>query len=265
MSFKLAFYHSGAERTIDIMHPEVDAPIKSGIEIGTLESFYSFENASLGLVDQETAISLKHDACWSTRGKLKFKTAHLSFIENGSLQKNEGLRTLDISAKETSYLMDSVIRFVIPKQIVRSAKVGQRTITHEKRNRYHQYPLDEVTLSLTNGASINFYPQKFFLPRGFAAVVYLRDEPRSWVLHYRALALDPCSHTLKGCCRLYNKPIPRILETLIFKLIPRLRKDLLYIRERVSQRIPFQVNGAAKIGQDERIFMSVLWRLDDER
>jgi hypothetical protein len=101
------------------------------------------------------------------------------------------------------------------------------------------------------------------LPQGFSPVVYLRDEPNDWILHFRALALAPSQFMLKGCSRWYNRPLPPGLQRLIFWAFPDLRRKLLYVRERFSQRIPLQVNGASLIESEGVMQMTVRWVVED--
>lgn len=235
-----------------------------GIEIGTLETFFSFENRLLGNSTQKNISFETFNNSWKFEGEIIFSSAHIQVSEFGEFNECNGERSLLIKAINSSSLMDSVIRFVIPKNQVREAKIGNFILKHERRNKYHQFPSTIVELKLNNGGILKFTPFEMKLPKGFSAVVYLRDEPDYWILHFRALALNPREFLLKGCISWFNKPFPIWFQRFVFKAVPSIRQRLLYIRERISQRIPIQVNGAAPIEKGGIIKMSVRWEVCNE-
>jgi hypothetical protein len=233
--------------------------VACGVEIGTLDTFFSFENSKLGnaQLDHET-FEKNGDGGWRYKSHIKFVDAHLKVSEEGCADQSSGSRTLNVEALENSRLMDAVLRFVIAKDQVQSAFIGDREIIHQRRNHYYQYPLDQVTINLKNGAVLTFHPVPSVLPRGFENVVYLRDEPEKWILHIRALAMAPSYYVLKGCTRWYNRPFPAVVQHILLRF-PWLSTRLLYVRERISQRIPIQVNGAVDLPKGCRIQLAVHW------
>lgn len=263
MTFEPSFSESHGLRSLRIEEASHGLSMSLGIEIGTLESFFSFEKQALGQARQTNALARADSASWAFDADLGFETAQVHVSERGEVDEAGGQRTLSVTAQERSHLMDSVLRFVIPKDLVKEARIGKRVIAHEGRNRYHQFPADVVELHLASGAILRFYPHKIDLPKGFSALVYLRDEPDDWILHFRALALAPDAFVLKGCSRFYNRPFPQALQKAAFSAFPTLGQRLLFVRERVSQRIPIQVNGAARVGAGETLSLAVRWVMLD--
>lgn len=263
----MAFYPTFSEhdglRRLRITDASHGVSMSLGIEIGTLESFFSFEEKALGQARQTNTLFRNNGASWAFNTDLVFDTANVHVSERGEVDWNGGRRTLSVTAQQCSHLMDSVLRFVIPKDIVNEARIGDRVIAHKRRNWYHQFPADIVELHLASGTTLRFYLEKINLPTGFTPLVYLRDEPDVWILHYRALALAPDKFVLKGCSRWYNRPFPPALQRAVFSALPRLRQRLLFVRERVSQRIPIQVNGAATVKAGETLSLSVRWVVQD--
>lgn len=263
MPFEKTFSERDGLRTLCIYDASCGFSMFLGIEIGTLESFFSFEKEALGQAKQTDALARADSASWAFDADLHFESAHVHISERGEVGGNGGRRTLSVRAWEHSHLMDSVLRFVIPKGLVKEARIGDRVIAHERRNRYHQFPADTVSLRLGSQAVLRFFPEAANLPLGFAPLVYLRDEPDDWILHFRALAIEPDEFVLKGCSRWYNRPIPPALQKAAFSAFPSLRQRLLFVRERVSQRIPIQVNGAATVQTGKTLSMAVRWVMQD--
>jgi hypothetical protein len=238
--------------------------IDFGIEIGALDTFFSFENQRLGKAElRQDAFKAHNNGNWFYTSRIRFSDALLMVSEEGQVDQTCGQRVLKVEAMENSRLMDAVVRFVLDKDQVKSAFIGAQEIIHQRKNRYHQYPLDLVTLHLKNGLVMSFQPIPSVLPPGFKHVVYLRDEPDKWILHIRALALNPSHYVLKGCTRWYNRPFPLIVQRIVLSSTW-LRSRLLYVRERVSQRIPVQVNGAANLPKGGIIQLAVHWNISHD-
>lgn len=261
-SFALSLVDGSDHRRLHVSDGARGYSLDLGIEIGTLESFFSFENRALGTANEEAALLSHIDDGWTFKAAVTYETASVGVTETGRADAEGGQRNLRLCGREKSHLMDCVQRFVIPKSQVKEARIGDKIIHHARRNFYHQFPVQDVVLTLHSGAKLWFSAGPATLPVGFSHVVYLRDEPDAWVLHFRALALAPSHYVLKGCHRWFDRPVPRGAQSIIFA-VPGLRDSLLYIRERVSQRIPFQVNGAAELAQDEVLEMNVRWRVEN--
>lgn len=253
-------FESQLGRSIRVEHTDA-CVFDTGIEIGTLSTFFSLENCRLGVVEvRQENFDVGETGNWLYQCKIQFSDACLKVSEEGQADHTCGQRILKVEAMESSRLMDAVLRFVVDKDHVKSAFIGTQEIIHQRRNRYHQYPLDQITLHLKNGMVLSFQPIPSVLPPGFEHVVYLRDEPDKWVLHIRALALTPSYYVLKGCTRWYNRPFPLVIQRIVLGSTW-LRSRLLYVRERISQRIPIQVNGAADLPKGSIIQLAVQWTI----
>ena len=261
-SFTIEITDGSSKRRLHLSDPTQGYDLDLGIETGTLESFFSFENRALGTATEQSARFYSDGARWAFDAEIAFETASVTLHETGFATAVGGQRRLRLCARGRSHLMDCVQRFVIPKSQVKTARIGTNVIAHKRRNFYHQFPADEVALTLRSGAVLRFTPDQTGMPAGFSHVVYLRDEPEAWILHFRALALAPNRYVLKGCSRWFNRPVPKVMQEVLFA-VPGLRDRLLFIRERLSQRIPFQVNGAAELAPDEGLDLGVHWRVED--
>lgn len=260
--FTIDITDGSSQRRLHLSDPTQGYGLDLGIETGTLESFFSFENRALGTATEQSDRFYSDGANWAFDAEIAFETASVMLRETGAATAMGGYRNLQLRARGGSSLMDCVQRFVVPKSQVKTARIGAKIIAHTRRNFYHQFPAEEVTLTLQSGVVLRFTPDLIPLPKGFAHMVYLRDEPEAWILHFRALALAPDRYVLKGCSRWFNRPVPQAVQNVVFA-IPGLRDGLLYIRERLSQRIPFQVNGAVDMMLDDVLELSVRWRVED--
>lgn len=195
---------------------------------------------------------------WDFRSDAKFSDAAVSIAESCSIEPCTGQRHISVTAQNDSYLMDAVLRFSLPKNTVRRAFIGDTEIKHQRRNKYYQHEASTVRFELQDGSILRFDSFAFRLPPGMSFFVYLRDEPGCWIFHVRALATKPERLMLKGCHRLYNGPLPNFLQNIVLKL-PTLKENLLYIRERFSQRIPFQINGSSLLRSGESIDFLTTW------
>lgn len=263
MGNELKIVQNSNIRNLTVSNNTLGYRFQLGVEIGALESFFSFEKQTLGAAKQTNTAFEVLDSSWSFDADIDFEKANVHVSERGNVDGRSGQRVLMIKALRHSSLMDSVLRFIIPKEQIKEARIGNTVIRHKRRNRYHQFPADSVQLTLWNGSVLRFTPDEMCLPKGFTPVVYLRDEPDDWILHFRALALHPSEYLLKGCTRWYNRPFPQVLQRLVFFAFPNLRQTLLFVRERVSQRIPIQVNGASPINTDEILLLGVRWAVED--
>ncbi len=178
--------------------------------------------------------------------------AHLLIVE----EERGDYRTLSVTALADSLLMDAVLRFEIPLDGVAQVSLGDEVIPWARANHYHQRPACRATVSLKDGSYWSATPCNAVLPVGMSLLTYVRDEPDRWILHARARAERPDVYSLRGCSRWYNRPFPAWCQRVLAKA-PRLASRLLYLRERVSQRIPFQANGAVLLKAGETLSFGV--------
>lgn len=245
-------------RSLSVVEVNHGHALSCGVEVGSLESFYSFENRTLGLVvGRRECLRVTQDQ-WRFHAAFELPGARLSLEERGELSGPHGVRRLTVKSDSESSIMDCVLRFVIPRQDVQQAFIGDREIVHRSSNRYHQYENAPVRLQMRSGKTLAFTCPDSRHPSGMTPIVYLRDERQAWILHFRLLATKPDFFTFKGCHRLYNRSFPAALQYIALRS-SYLRDRLLYVRERVSQRIPVQVNGAVRLPQGESAGLTVRW------
>ncbi len=265
MRARLATNSSGG---VDLLWQAGDAGeiVRCGIEVGALDSFFSMEKPNL-TKDRKAIIRTTKDpeSCdsWVIRAEVEISGASFDLEEVGSVLLGSGFRKLKITMIKDSRLMDAVIRFVFPLSVVEGAFLGKRCLPHKRQNRYHQVPIRNVLMKLTSGSTITFKPIVAECPIGMAPFVYLRDEPDAWVFHVRLQATRPDVFVFKGCSRFYNKPFPAWMQQLVSS-VPGFFRQTLYIRERISQRIPFQTNGAVLLEKGSRVSLSVAWEVQNE-
>lgn len=231
-----------------------------GIEVGSLETFFSFENPQLGdIYLPDGAIFSGSENGWQIEACPVFSDANILIAEGACLSDLGGLRRLTVSSDRDTLLMDSVLRFTFDKVRVKAAYLNETKIKHRSENRYHQRASCNVRIEFKSGWSLDFCPTGAEIPQGMECVTYLRDERQRWVLHFRALSIRPTHYLLKGCHRLWNRKLPGLLQALLLSC-PAAVRHLLYVRERVSQRIPIQLNGAVALRAGERISLGVEWK-----
>jgi hypothetical protein len=246
---------------LDLPGPDGKTFGRLGIEIGSLTSFFSAESPGLGRLAPGSDATLSDDTsgAWRYDAVALLPEASVRVAEVGARGRSGGTRSINVEATRSTLLMDAVLRFTFPALRVRSARIGDECIEHLARNRYHQRPIAPVSLELEGGERLVFSPRSYGLPPGMEPVVYLRDERGRWVLHVRALAVRPEATVLKGCHRWFNGPFPDVVQRLA-RRSHALSRHLLYVRERVSQRIPIQVNGAVGLAERASIQLAVDWQ-----
>lgn len=246
-----------AEGLLRVRHEMGD--VRFGIEVGSLSTFFSAERPALGAVTHLHSFLDGAEASATSRlivNEVQMADAHLKIEELEHANK----RTLRVTALQDSQLMDAVIRFVFPLAKVERVAMNDKTIPWARRNFYHQYENGQATIHLKDGRKWRFTVtvEGDGLPRGMHQMTYLRDEPNDWVLHARVRANEPDFFSLRGCMRWYNKPLPGWVQTLWNKL-PALANATLHIRERISQRIPLQTNGAVLLKKGQSILFTAHW------
>lgn len=228
-----------------------------GIEVGSLSSFFSSERAEKQGITYRT-FTIDGVTHWEYATETAMPESELLICERGESSITDGRRELTVEALKESLLMDAVLRFVVPLELVDEVAIGEEVIAHRAKNRYHQRPMQPVSLKFKSGADLRFAPIFSVVPEGMNPVVYFRDELRQWILHFRILAMQPDATVFKGCHRWFNTPFPEWLQVPVRKC-SWLQQQLLYVRERVSQRIPVQVNGAVRLKKNERVQFGVTW------
>jgi hypothetical protein len=199
------------------------------------------ENPSLGKVQLPVETSMQgSDQALDLSALVNLPDATLRVTER---QLDTGERRLCVEALEDSLLMDAVLRFRIPLSLAHKVYLGERELPWQRLNKYHQEPGVTARIVQPDGVSCQLEPVLYQAPAGMTLFTYLRDEPDGWVLHIRLRAERPDAYSVRGCHRFYNKPFPAWAQALLSR-IPTFLSRTLYLRERISQRIPFQTNGA---------------------
>lgn len=231
-------------------------PWSFDIEVGSLATFFSADKPTRGAVTvSQVAVTSTADARVLTYA-VRYPDASLRITE----REQANARTLKIEALEDSLLMDAVIRFVLPLSEVNTVALNENIIEWKRQNKYHQVEGATAQVRLKDGRILRLRPhcERQGLPAGLAPMTYLRDEPEAWILHVRLRANQPTHFSTRGCVKGYNKPFPQWAQAL-FKAIPGFHRATFLIRERLSQRIPFQTNGAVQLKKGEAIEFGVTW------
>lgn len=221
------------------------------VEIGFIDTFYSSRQPDLGnIIVRDSRLD---------GNVFRAQVAYCDQIFSLANQLNERSVALNLTPVTDLWLMDAVLRFVFSSADIAAVVIGDRRLTHMRKNRYHQYDMQAVRLVTTDGREITLHGTTGSLPRGFKPVVYARDEHGKWIIHFRVIAAEPERVIVKGCHRLYNKAFPKWIQNLC--QWTGLSSRLLYLRERYSQRIPFQSNGAATVSLGQDIRISCSWNI----
>jgi hypothetical protein len=222
--------------------------IEAGVEIGYIDTFFSSRDPSLGNV--VTRKSIEGNSYKYSFGKTNFDIHVEDLLESSC-------RELSLNFTDDVELMDIVQRFVLNKDDVDYISIGDKQIYHKRHNFYHQFPAENVTIHFKDGHSFEFIPKIECSVEGMEPLVYVRDEPNKWIFHIRLLSTTPSKYITKGCMRFFNRPFPSWIQN-VFSFFG-LQKPTLYLRERVSQRIPFQTNGSSLIKKGTTISISSTW------
>lgn len=224
--------------------------IQTGVETGFIDTFFSSANPALGKIiynknESDEAIIYnfgEDDYDITATDRIKASSRELTYVFNKDV-----------------HLMDMVQRFILKKEDVKYIIIGDKKIYHARRNFYHQFMKQSVQFHLKDGEVLIFTPTIHCDQKSFSPLIYVRDEPDSWIFHVRLLCTDPDFYSIKGCSSLYHGAFPSYIQNLCSFL--GILKPTLYIRERISQRIPFQTNGASKIPKGTKISLQCNWTI----
>lgn len=222
--------------------------VDCSVEVGFIDTFFSSRNPELGDVVYRKSVNESHDV-------FLFGRYSYSVLATDHYTRNNRLLMLEF--QEDSLLMDIVQRFVIRKDSVDYININNKHHFHKRKNIYYQYDACDVEIKSKDGCRYLFKPSYDCEISGFRPVVYVRDEPDQWIFHVRLLSTKPDVFLFKGCSTYYNKPFPLLVQN-VFSFLG-LMHPLLYVRERYSQRIPFQANGASVIKKGSKIVIKTSW------
>lgn len=222
--------------------------IDCSVEVGFIDTFFSSSNPELGNVVFEEKTTDELDT---------FLFGKESYSIQATDEYSSDSRTLQLVFNESVSLMDIVQRFVIEKSAVEYIDINEKRHFHKRNNFYYQYPAQCVEIKFKDGSDYVFNPSFECNIAGLIPFVYVRDEPDKWIFHVRLQSMKPDKYVIKGCTSYYNKPFPNFVQK--FCSFLGLMQPTLYVRERYSQRIPFQTNGANDISIGSEIIIHTTW------
>lgn len=226
------------------------------LEVGSLATFFSGDHPARGAVSVPRELVAEKDGRRELSYEVIYPDGRLRITETETGSR----RVLRIEALDDSLVMDAVIRFVLPLNVVNAVALNETVIPWRRQNRYHQVERAIARIDFNDGSALQLRPftESEGLPPGLFLMTYLRDEPEAWILHIRVRANKPTHFSTRGCVRWYNKPFPGWAQA-VFRKIPGFYAATLLIRERVSQRIPCQTNGAVLLKRGAAFEFGVTW------
>lgn len=226
------------------------------LEVGSLATFFSGDYPGRGAVSVPRELVAEADGQRVLAYDVTYPDGLLRLTET----ETNNQRVLRIEALADSLVMDAVIRFVLPLKVVESVALNNTVIPWRRQNKYHQVERAVADIEFKDGTALRLRPfaGAAGLPEGLFLMTYLRDEPNAWILHIRVRANKPTHFSTRGCVSWYNRPFPGWAQA-VFRSIPGFHAATLLIRERLSQRIPFQTNGAVLLKKGEAFEFGVTW------
>ncbi len=212
------------------------------IEVGILDSFFSSTHPARG----SGKIYGQHDSAEGRELVVKYPNTSLTVTDKFKSNKRETKFKID----SDGLYMDMVQRWVVRKEDVCCWDVGGERIYHRRKNFYYQFACSSLTMVGKDGC-IRFEPLVTINSTKLSPLIYVRDEPDCWIFHVRLLSEEPDVITVKGCSKFYSKVFPKFIRQFLKRY--GLDKRLLYVRERISQRIPFQAQGANYLSKGDTV------------
>lgn len=153
---------------------------------------------------------------------------------------------------EASVFQDFVVRFKFSKASFSSGSINGRTIHHANTNIWYQYPVNVATLSGPNG-TVTIRVGHCETAGKFRQVLYIRDEPASWIVHARFIPLEPSDlYWIRWGNRFFNWSLSDAMSRRVLR-IRWLKKMLWYLAERRGGRPALQAQGLAVLDTGTRI------------
>ena len=128
------------------------------------------------------------------------------FVRRIQADMAEGKWTLDIETKavqdkititqhltceEPSVFQDYVMRFKFDKESFDHGVISGKQIIHKNTNIWYQFPVRQARLCGKHG-SVIFTVIDSITQEKFSQQLYIRDEPRFWIVHARLIPAEPC-------------------------------------------------------------------------
>jgi hypothetical protein len=229
-----------------------EARIAFGVETGNRGGFLTFEHMGLGceiLDGQVMTTANGYTRKWRhTIGVHEFLAE-----EELAVEADHILRRFEITpAKDIALpLFDAVLRWGFSTDAVRNLRVGNTAVAYERRNLYHQYPVDTVSFDLCGHPVMIQASRTAALPSGFKEVFYARDASEGWIVHHRVIVAEPSEYYLRGCTRLWQGTMTTS-KTACHRFSG-LRDFLYLVRERRIPRFPVQLMGDVRLAAGESV------------
>ncbi|OQX86409.1 MAG: hypothetical protein B6D55_06130, partial [Candidatus Omnitrophica bacterium 4484_70.2] len=242
-----------------------------GIEVGTLTSFYSRKNPELGNVKiLEKKEKFENNNIYIQSKILiigeKGDNAEVEIKDDIKFYDTTCMRKVIFKFCSDSTIRDVVSRYILNTKLIKRIKINNHWLTHKGKNKYYQFESEIANISLPTSC-ISFLSKKTIQPQNFEEkfkkTLYFRDETVDsspvWIFHSRFLVKQPEIIIFKGCTKKYNKSFPLFLNTLLLKT--KFYKICLDIREKYSQKIPFQANGGIKVEKETTFIIEDEWKI----
>ena len=173
-----------------------------------------------------------------TVNKIKMKEGKGILKNKSFLKQNVLIRESEYNLLESSALLDFVQRYRFKKELFGYGIINDKKIKHKNKNKYYLFETDEVRLfSKDFYIKISFLGSEFPLNK-FKRYMYIRDDPKEWVIHIRLLPFEYNKDVLKLCVP-YGGTMNQIITNYLLKFFPFLREFLKYRGERKPWKFPF--------------------------
>lgn len=170
--------------------------------------------------------------------------------EGGVLYRTQLLRVL-----EASVFQDFVMRFKFSKDSFDHAVISGKKICHNNLNIYHQFPIDQVRL-VNEIQSINIKVVQVETSGKFRQELYVRDEPRHWIVHVRLMPVFPPDiYWFRWRNRIFNLSLGQKLSALLC-YFSGMREFLWLLSERRGGRPQLQAQGLSYLNAGDVLMIS---------
>jgi len=154
-------------------------------------SFYNSIENYFGInILQEDSYVNKHENGGYLTQQVKMCEGLWSMEINTTVKDNKININQSLTAIKPSIMQDLVVRFCFDKSSFKLAEISNKTISHENKNIWYQYPVTH--LNLTNDTQKLVIRVLESKTSGiFRQEMYVRDEPGYWIVHARFIPIPP--------------------------------------------------------------------------
>ena len=164
--------------------------INWGIETADRKSFFTLDGHYRGctILNMEEILT---SGGYRQRLETEMAEGHWIAERDQRIKPNQIHIDQTLEVVKDSVLVDFVVRFKFVKNSFTKAVINGRVITHSNRNIWHQHPVKEALLTGAYG-TVSICVSSCETSGKFYQVLYVRDEPGSWIIHARLLPSEPC-------------------------------------------------------------------------